>query len=316
MSEAENTTPVAKAEVSFGDKLQSLPKPWLYLILILITSLPQFFPVPLPNKPNKASEDLFHLLTTIPVDKPVLIGSDWTNSTRGESGGEFKSLVRILMRRNIKFAVYGFDPQAPQVVKDVIRNLNAEAKANGQKEYLVWNDWVSIGYFPNAEGTVNAINNNVRSAFADKKSPDDSGKMQPVMSSPVLKNVKSVSDFSCLIVATASNTSNVTIERITKVPLAMMVTGVMGPETQVYYDSGQLKGLAIGLKGCYDLETLMASYKDPATGADWSGKQYVNMDNGAKYYPTLHLALLLMIGAVVAGNVGMLLTRKKGGPRA
>jgi hypothetical protein len=313
---SDTPTPVAKAEMSLGEKLQALPKPWLYLILIIITSLPQFFPVPLPNKPTKASEDLFRLLTTVPADKPVLIGSDWTNSTRGESGGEFKALVRILMRRKIKFAVYGFDPQAPQVVKDVIRSLNTEAKANGQPEYNAWSDWISIGYFPNAEGTVNAINNNVRSAFADKKIPDASGAMQPVMNSPVLKSVKSVSDFSCLIVVTASNTSNVTIERITKVPLAMMVTGVMGPETQVYYDSGQLKGLAIGLKGCYDLENLMAAYKDPASGADWSGKQYVNMDNGAKYYPTLHLALLLMIAAVVAGNVGMLLTRKKGGPRA
>ena len=295
---------MAKVERSIGEKLQSLPKPVLYTILILVTSIPQFFPVPLPNKPSQSSVDLFNMVTTVPEDKPILLGSDWTNSTRGESGGLFKSLIRILMRRNIKFAVYGTaDPQAPQVAKDTIRMVNEERKANGEKPYELWTDWVSVGYFANAEGTANSINNDVRAAFADKKAADPSGVMKAVMTSPVLANVKSVSDFSALVLITASNTSNVTIERVTKTPLAMMVTGVMGPETQVDYESKQVKGLAIGLKGCYDLETLMA--------AKWPDKKYVNMDNGAKYYPTLHLALLLLIAAVVAGNVGMFMTRKR-----
>jgi hypothetical protein len=294
-----------QTEKTLADKLQSLPKPVLYLVLIVVTVIPQFIPVPLPNKPSAASLDLFNLLMTIPEDKPVLIESDWTNSTRGESGGEFKAIVRILMRRNIKFAVYAVgDPQAPQVAKDRIRELNEQAKASKQKVYEHWNDWVSIGYFANPEGTLNSINNNVRTQFADKKGPDAAGAMKSVNESPVLKNVKSVADFSCLLIITASNTSNVAIERITKTPLAMAVTGVMGPETQVYYDSKQLKGLAIGLKGCYDLETLMAE--------KWAGPEYVNMDNGAKYYPTLHLALLLLIAAVVTGNIGMIMSRKKG----
>ncbi len=295
---------MAKVERSLGEKLQSLPKPVLYTILILVTSIPQFFPVPVPNLPSKSSVDVFTILTTIPEDKPVLIGSDWTTSTRGESGGLFKAMIRILMRRNIKFAIYTTaDPQAPQVAKDVIRVLNEERRVNGQRPYENWNDWISIGYFANPEGTANSINNDVRAAFADKRSPDAAGAMKPVMDSPVLAGVRSVADFSTLALVTASNTSNVTIERVTKVPLVMMVTGVMGPETQVYYESGQLKGLAIGLKGCYDLETLMSR--------QWPGKEFVNLDNGAKYYPTLHLALLLLIAAVVAGNVGMFMTRKR-----
>jgi hypothetical protein len=107
-----------------------------------------------------------------------------------------------------------------------------------------------------------------------------------------------------LILITASNTSNITIERITGVPLLMMVTGVMGPETQVYYASKQVKGLVVGLKGVYDMETQMQK--------DWPDTaQYVNLDNGAKYYPTLHLALLLLIAAVVIGNVGQALTKRR-----
>ena len=80
-----------------------------------------------------------------------------------------------------------------------------------------------------------------------------------------------------------------------------MVTGVMGPESAVYYASGQVKGLVAGLTGVYDIETLMEK--------DYKGM--TNLDNGAKYYPTLHVALLLLIIAVIVGNLGMLLSRRK-----
>jgi hypothetical protein len=118
----------------------------------------------------------------------------------------------------------------------------------------------------------------------------------------VLKDIRKVADFPILIVLTASNTSNIVIERLYgKVPLGMMVTGVMGPETQVYYDSHQLVGLSKGLKGVYDMETLMDK--------DFPGQ--LNKDQGSLYYPTLHFALTLLILAVIIGNVGMALSRRK-----
>jgi hypothetical protein len=70
---------------------------------------------------------------------------------------------------------------------------------------------------------------------------------------------------------------------------------------QVYYDSGQVKGLVAGLKGLYEIENKMEK--------DFPGQ--INLDNGAKYYPTLHIALVLLILAVITGNLGMYLARKR-----
>jgi len=134
-----------------------------------------------------------------------------------------------------------------------------------------------------------------------------------VFTSPVLEKIKSVKDFPLLIVLTASNTAKITLERLYgKVPLAMMVTGVMGPETQVYYDSGQLVGLSKGLKGVYDLEILM-DVGGKAKGVDLPPgfPKMLNRDQGSLYYPTLHFALTLLIVAIVIGNVGMALARRK-----
>ncbi len=289
-------------EKTLGEKLQSFPRSYLYALLFLVTSFPLFFTIAIPNKSSQAAQDFYEAVMAVPEGSTLLVASDWTNSTRGESAGEFKALLRIMMRRNIKFALYSTaDPQAPQVAKDVIRKINEERLAKGEPVYRQWVDFVSVGYFPNAEAAANSIQNNVRAAFKDKKDFNETGQLRSVLESPILANLQKITDFPLLIVVTGSKTSNITIERITQVPLLLMVTGVMGPESQVYYASGQVKGLVAGLKGVYDVETQMET--------TWPGA--INYDNGAKYYPTLHLALALLILAVIIGNVGMFLSRKR-----
>lgn len=310
-----------QAKPNIGQVLQSLPKPILYLILVLATSVPLFMNILVPNDPVDPSIDFYGQLMKLPKGSRVLIASDWTNSTRGESMGEFEALMKILMRKEIKFAVYSTgDPQAPQVARDTIRNIIPELKADGYKEYKPFEDYVILGYFPNSEGTTAAINNNIRAAFAGKKDSPVGSEPKSVFESPVFDGVQQVSDFQFLVVVTASQTSTITVERIKKTPLMFMVSGVMVPEAQVFYASGQIKGLVGGVKGVYDLETLLEKgvNKGPASvqsdkykeGVDgFAGKK--NAGKGTKYYLALHFAITLLILAVVVGNLGMFLARRR-----
>ena len=95
-----------------------------------------------------------------------------------------------------------------------------------------------------------------------------------------------------------------------------MGTGVMVPENQNYYDSGQIKGMIGGVKGALDLETLMETGIEPGSSADFPEgiagfKDMQNAGKGTAYYPTLHVCLFLLILAVVVGNVGMFLGRRE-----
>lgn len=309
---------------TLGDKLQALPKWVLFAILLVMTSVPLFFgdKLSVPNKPDQSAIDFYTAAMALPEGSTILISSDWTNSTRGESGGHFEALMRILMRKNIKFAVYTTaDPQAPQVAIDAIGRINIEREKAGERRYERWEDWVNLGFLPNAEAATNAIGTDFRATFANKQDIATTG-MRNVFQSPVLQGIEDVEDFPILIVITASKTSTIVIERLYgKVPLAFMVTGVMGPETQVYYASGQLVGMAAGLKGVYDIETLMengvnnpesklkvVSTKSSEPVPGFPGMQ--NAGKGSTYYPTLHFALTLMILAVVIGNVGMMLSKR------
>ncbi len=306
---------------------QQRSRMWLYGLLILFTTVPLYFSVELPTQPSASVIDLFATLQALPDGSTILVESDWTNSTRGESGGQFEAAMRILMRKNIKFAVYAAaDPQAPQVARDAIGRINQERVLKGLPPYKKWVDWVEVGFFPNLEGTANAMAVDLRKAWAGKKDMNENGKFEDVFSSPVLKDVRLVGDAKLLLNLTGSNTINTLIERLYgKVNIASMCTGVMGPETLIYYQSGQLKGVSVGLKGVYDIETCM-NYGVNVPGPN-GGEPKVkynkiegevpgfpgmtNYDRGEKYYVSLHSGLILLIVAVILGNVQMLRSKKK-----
>jgi hypothetical protein len=315
---------MVKMSKPIGERLTSLPKHWLYGILLVVTTVPLFATIPVPNEPVEPTIDLYASLMKLPDNSRVLFASDWTGSTRGESMGQFDSIMKILMSKHIKVVLFSTaDPQAPQAARDAIENINQERKKNGEKPYDRWTDWVNVGYFPNSEAAINGIANDLRAAFTGRKDFPPGEGQRDIFQSPVLQGAKSVQDFPMLITVTASKTSNYTVERVSgKTPLAFAVTGVMSPETQVFYQAKQIVGFAGGLKGEYDLETLMMNGVN-VPGPD--GKPVVKSDKydvipkfpgklsagkGATYYPTLHFAIALMIIMVVIGNVGMFLTKR------
>lgn len=310
---------------SFAQVLNAVPRWILFVVLMVCCSIALFIKVLIPNKPFPASIDFYQMMMSAPEGSTVLIQSDWTNSTRGESGAAFESIIRLLVRRNIKFALYSAaDPQAPQVARDVIMRIVESEKESGAREYKRWDDWVNLGYFPNAEAHNNAMAANLRAALAGRRDMRPDGVMADPIDSPVLANINSISDFSLVLICTASNTINTAIERLSaKSKLMGSVTGVMVPESSVYYASGQLKGLVGGLKGTFDLETLMEyGINSPETGGEktvkvpgaepipgFTGK--TNLARATNYYFALHVAITLLILAVVLGNIGMVLSRRE-----
>lgn len=315
-----------------GHKMQSVPRQALYTLLLAVASVPLFFRLEVPNAPDQSTMDLFVALNTVPEEKPILVQSDWTLSTRGESMGQMEALLRILMRRNVKFVLYsGADPQAPQVARNVIARLNRERTAAGLKPYEKWNDWVDAGFYPNLDGLANAMAIDVRRAFAGRQDTAPDGSQRDIFESPVLEDVRNIGDFALLVNIHASGTIDILNERLyRKVPLASMCTGVMGPQSMPYYASGQLVGISVGLKGVYDLEYMMQyglvgkaiTENKPTPKAAVSGNHpeirlepftgMKNFDRAAAYYFSLHFAMTLMILAIILGNLGMFLVRRAG----
>lgn len=303
------------ANTSVWERLQAVDRRILYLLLIVFATVSLFFKVIVPTKPGAPVKDFYRSVMAIPEGKTIILQSDFTQSTRGESSGQMEALLRILMRKNVKFALLSVaDPQAPLVALNVIRAINQERKAKGERVYERWTDFVNLGYFPNAEGTANSMASNLTTAMAGRRDAAPGAGPTDVFQSPVLQGIRTVGDVPAYINVTGSKTSNILIERLgKKVPFYAMVTGVMGPETLNYYASGQVKGVVIGLNGVAEIETLMDKGL-PAENGDEAVPGFegqINLGRGTGYYLALHACLTLMILAIVIGNVAMVVTRRK-----
>lgn len=315
-------------------KLLNLNRYAMYALLMIVVSIPLFMPASLttiPTLTTSNTQDLYIELMNIPEGKTILLESDWTVSTRGESAGALEAFLKIARLKNLKFVLFsGADPQAPQVAQNVINRLNVQFEKNGLKPLEKWNDYVEVGFFPDVEAFWQTVAKNPRRVFVGKTGFDPVTKQdRDVYESPVLKDIRSPKDLGMVINITASGTSDIIVQRMSGkgAKLAAMVTGVMAPEAMVYYASKQMVGLSGGLRGVVELETMMArgvNYspdgKEPFVKApQYNGKiepmpaSYQPYARGMNYFASLHAALILLILSVVLGNVGMIMTRKRGG---
>lgn len=318
--------------------LESVDKRILYLILAVVASIGLFVQAEVKVDPDPYAKDWYAGVMQLPEDKPVLLQTDWTNSTRGENAGHMEAILKLLMARKIKFVMYGFDPQSPEVARIIIRTINADRKAKGLPEYVRWRDYVDVGYFPNAENSLVAVGNNPKQFFNAKSVKDDTGRDGKAFDAPFMAGVSKLSDFSALIVVTASDTIDYAVQRLSgKIPIYTNVTGVVGPTVLPYYQSKQLAGVGVGLKGVYDIEYMMTyginypSYKEaydakrvtdkerqdlvvaPLSEGDVNslGKERPYFGKGARYYVTFHFVMFLMILAIILGNIAMFANRRR-----
>ncbi len=319
-------------EKTFAEKLMGVPSRVLYLILSIIIIISVFNSKPLPIQPTAQTADFYSILMKMPPGKVVVIESDFTNSTRGESAGQLEALVRILVRTGRKFIVFaGADPQAPTVSTDIIEKvIKAEEAATPGLKFKRQQDWIRVGNFPNLDNTARQFQSDFRSAF---KGLNDQG--QPVLSMPPFEGVNSINDLGLYVNVTASSTLDSLVGRLqfqevtydgkkVRSRLAAMVTGVIGPEAVNYYKSGLISGLVVGLNGTVELETLMSrgliSKKDKndpdkvvIEGMSPTDKlPGISIGRGTQYYFALHTAMALLILAVIVGNVGAALQKIQG----
>lgn len=312
--------------MTIWEKAQKVDRRILYAILIVFVSLGLFITIEIPTDPDPSSKDFYRTVMTVPEDKTVIVQTDWTNSTRGESMGHFENLLRILMNRNLKFVFYSAaDPVAPQVARTVLTRINQERKDQGLKVYQIGEDYIDLGYFANAEATNTSMGTDLRSTWKGKRTKMPQGGDVDVFQSPVLKNVKRIEDCGMMIVVTASASIDIAVQRLNKkVKMGALVTGVVGPSVLPFYQAKQVLGVGVGLKGVYDTEYMMKyGINQPAPDGGKSkvvdasgdavppileGKTFAR---GSQYYGTLHIALLILILAVVFGNIAMFMSKKR-----
>lgn len=265
--------------------LQEVDRRFLYVLVLIVVSVPFFMPLKIPVKVSPPTERLYQAIEALPENSFVLLGVDWGAGTRGENRPQTISLMRHIMRKKLRFALLSFEPQSRTLVQTIAEDLTRQT---GYKEGV---NWVNFGYKPDQENYLKAFVLDIPgSVKLDRRG-------LPVVDMPVMQGIKTARDIKLLLDVTPSDTYNAYIKFLQgsyQVPFGVACTSVITPEAVNRLDSGQIIGLIAGLQGAVEYEQRLG-----VTGSATSA----SISSSAAHF--------LIILFIVMGNVAMALERRQ-----
>ena len=281
----------APQPTTLSDRIQQIPRHYIYLLLTGVVVWQLLFPIRLPITPSGPTRGVYDAVAAVPDDKLIIITTDWDASTQAETGPQTQAIIHACFQNDKKFVIMNLQP--PMGVK-LAQDLAQEAAKEYGAVYGV--DYANWGYKYGYENVLMAMAKNIPNAIGD----DFYGK--PVGELPLMQDVDDIHDIGLVVIVTGLSAMTEMwvglIQGPYQTPLAGAYTAVMAPIYYPYLDSDQLKGMLVGAKGAAELEMMV----------DRPGKAIAIMN-------VQSWAHVLIIVLIILGNIGYLFARGREGER-
>ena len=268
------------------ERLDSLDRRWVYLLMFLSVFIPTVFVVKFPIELTPESEELFNAIESLPDSSVVMLTFDYYPSALAETEPMSIAALKHMWRKNMKIITLSNIPLGgPSIAERVTREV---AKEMG-KVYGV--DYVNLGYKANYVAVMHGLAGSIETIFPT----DYSG--TPLSELPLMQKVKNYNDIKFIYVVADNATVDYWISIVNAqygVPVGSGVTAVMAPKMYSFVESGQMTGLLGGMKGAAEYEKLVKAEGTATRGMDAQS-----------------MAHLLIIFMVIIGNLGFFMKRGK-----
>jgi hypothetical protein len=268
-------------------RLEYVDRRILFLILAAAIVLPLVFPIPLPIFVTPMVRDLYDEIDRLPENSIVLVSVDYDPTGKPELEPFHVALTEHLMRKNARMVIISLWSAAPPLTESVLKQVGVEEKY-GKKRGV---DFVHLGFKEGRQIVMTSMGNSIRATFPTDRDGT------PVDQIPLMREVNDYSDVAMLLNISAGSPGIKEYVQVVQsrynVKLGGACTAVSGPDYVPYYKSGQLFGLAAGMKGVAEYETLV--------------EQPGSATAGMTAQSTTHLLLIFFI---LFGNVMYFLRRR------
>ena len=282
-----------RATVNFWERVQQIPRHYIYLLLAGVVIWQLLFPIRLPIVPSADTLGLYDAIRAVPDDKLIIISTDWDASTQAETGPQTQAIINACFQLKKRFVIMNMQPpMGVKLANDIALELG---KQYGARYGIDWANW---GYKYGYGNVLMAMAKDIPKAIGD----DFYGKR--VTTLPLMKGVKDIKGIGLVIEVTGLSGMTETwiglIQGPYRTPFASAYTAVMAPGYYPFLDSGQMKGMLVGAKGAAEMETLVHR----------PGKATAIMN-------VQSWAHVLIIALIIIGNLGYVLARARaqGEPR-
>jgi len=270
--------------MTFAERMLSIDRRIIFLVIGLCTLIPLLYPVGLAIKVSPEVRSVYDYIESLPEDSVFLLSLDFDPASKPELYPQAVSLLRHAFKKNLR--VIGMTLWLPGtgMANEVIsRVAREEGKESGK-------DYVFLGWSPGGSSVIINMGQDLYKAF-----PTDYNN-QPTSELPVLKGVQNLRDVS-YVISLAAGTTGIETWYVFgkdkyKFELGGGCTGVIAPGLYPLLRSGQINGLIGGLRGAAEYEVLIGR----------KGKAVAGMDAQS----ATHFAIILL---VILCNVFYLLIR-------
>ncbi len=279
------TRPVA---TRWYDRLLSVDRRWIYLILAVAVLLPTVIPFSVPTGISNEVRSVYNFIEELQPGDNLFLAIDYDPSTLAELHPMTEAILRQAFQRDARVVVTALSQFGPAMAEELIARV---AQEEGKQRNI---DYTFLGYKPYPGITILAMGSDFRVPFPT----DYYG--TPVDSIPMMQDIHNYRNVKAVISFAGGSVAEMWIQYGNAkygVPLALGVTGVMASDYYPYLQSRQIFGLIPGMKGAAEYEMLV--------GRRGQGSR------GMPYQMSTHLVILVFMVITNIAYVAQRRARKR-----
>lgn len=270
-------------------KLAKVDRRWIFLIIGLVVLIPLIYPLSLPVRPGKDSQQVYDFVESLEPNSKVLLSVEYGPSTKPEIHPMVTSLLRHLfsLKRGHKVYVTCLWADGQFMAEEALEEV-----AVNEYGLTYGEDYVLLGFRPGNEAVVKGIVSDLRKVFTiDAKGT----KLAEI---PMMEGINRFEDFDFLFSGSAGYPG--TTEWVlfasdpTGVPMSTGTTSIIVNEMMPYVLGGQIQGILAGMPGAAEYEKLI--------GVKGIGTSGMDAQSAA------HFVIVIFI---FLGNLGYFIERKR-----
>ncbi|MCA9089756.1 MAG: hypothetical protein KDA90_14120 [Planctomycetaceae bacterium] len=278
--------------------LRDLDRRWIFLLMALAVGIPILLNLDFPETPGPMAQAVFDEIENLEEGDKVLMAWDYDPSTEGELGPMAMSLARHCCEKKLKLYFLTLLPVGPQMIDKSIQDV---IKADFP-DMVYGQDYVNLGYKSGYEGVIKVIVTDLRGLYTT-----DAGGTN-IDQIPMCRGVDNIQQMKLIVNISGAYPGSKEWVQYAVTPYQgkiRMVAGCTGVQATLLYPyvPEQLNGLLGAIKGAAEYEALVVQH-------------YLGDDPPAKYETARkrmgpqHIAHLLMVGLIIAGNVIFFMQRR------
>lgn len=268
-------------------KFGSLDRRFIFLVMGFSIVIPVVKPCEIPFRTHEKVQSIYDTVEALKPGATVLVASDFDPGSAPELYPFLLAIYHHLFsREGVKVVTSSLWPAAPPLVDKAL----AETAPEHGKTYGV--DYVNLGFLEGKHIVILSMGQNMRTTYEK----DIHG--TPIDDLRIMDGINTLKDFD-LIISISSGTPGTKewvqlVQSRYGLDMVASCTAVSAPDYIPYYQSGQLIGLAGGMKGSAEYEQLIERPGTATAGMD-----------------VLSIGHLFIVLAVFLGNVSYFVTRKR-----